>query len=186
MSPSLDSFGARSTLNVGGRTFTYYRLDALERAGLGNVSRLPYSLRILLENLVRFEDGVTVTRGRHRRARRLERRRTSARRRSPSGRRACSCRTSPACRRSSTSRRCATRWSRSAATRRRSTRCSRPSWSSTTRCRSTSTARRRAFAAQRRARAGAQPRALRPAALGPAGADQLQGRAAGHRHRATR
>jgi aconitate hydratase len=61
MSPSLNSFGAQATLSAGGRSYTYYRLDALERAGLGNVSRLPFSLRILLENLVRFEDDLTVT-----------------------------------------------------------------------------------------------------------------------------
>ncbi|HKP75685.1 MAG TPA: aconitate hydratase AcnA [Longimicrobiaceae bacterium] len=52
-----DSFGARSTLRVGEREYTIYRLDAA-----GDVSRLPYSLRILLENLLRTEDGVTVTR----------------------------------------------------------------------------------------------------------------------------
>ncbi|HEV7586835.1 MAG TPA: aconitate hydratase AcnA [Longimicrobium sp.] len=52
-----DSFGARSTLRVGEREYTIFRLDAV-----GDVSRLPYSLRILLENLLRTEDGVTVTR----------------------------------------------------------------------------------------------------------------------------
>ncbi|HYJ80354.1 MAG TPA: aconitate hydratase AcnA [Longimicrobiaceae bacterium] len=52
-----DSFGARSTLRVGEREYAIYRLDAV-----GDVSRLPYSLRILLENLLRTEDGVTVTR----------------------------------------------------------------------------------------------------------------------------
>jgi aconitate hydratase len=56
-----NSFGARSTLNVGGREYEIYRLDALAREGV-DVSRLPYSLRILLENLLRTEDGVTVTR----------------------------------------------------------------------------------------------------------------------------
>ncbi|HWO73572.1 MAG TPA: aconitate hydratase, partial [Dehalococcoidia bacterium] len=57
---SLDSFGTRSTLTVGGRAFTYYSLPKLESRFAG-VSRLPFSLRILLENLVRNEDGVTVT-----------------------------------------------------------------------------------------------------------------------------
>jgi aconitate hydratase len=52
-----DSFGARSTLRVGEREYSIYRLSAA-----GDVSRLPYSLRILLENLLRHEDGVTVTR----------------------------------------------------------------------------------------------------------------------------
>src|SRR6266545_293577 len=59
--PTLDSYSARSTLNSAGRSFTYYRLEALTRAGLPDVSRLPFSLRILLENLMRFEDGITVT-----------------------------------------------------------------------------------------------------------------------------
>jgi aconitate hydratase len=54
-----DSFGARSTLRVGDQEYEFFRLSALEREGL-NVSRLPYSLRILLENLIRHEDGVTV------------------------------------------------------------------------------------------------------------------------------
>lgn len=54
-----DSFGARSTLNVGGKDYEIYRLDAVEE---GHVSRLPYSLKILLENLLRFEDGRDVTR----------------------------------------------------------------------------------------------------------------------------
>ncbi|HXF96035.1 MAG TPA: aconitate hydratase AcnA [Gemmatimonadales bacterium] len=54
-----NSFGARATLKSGGRSFEIYRLDALERRGLP-VARLPYSLRILLENLLRREDGRTV------------------------------------------------------------------------------------------------------------------------------
>jgi aconitate hydratase len=56
--PSLDSFGARSTLNVGGTNYTIYRLDAIG----GSVARLPFSLKVLLENLVRAEDDVTVSR----------------------------------------------------------------------------------------------------------------------------
>jgi aconitate hydratase len=56
-----NSFGARATLGVGGREYEIYRLDALAREGV-DVGRLPYSLRILLENLLRTEDGVTVTR----------------------------------------------------------------------------------------------------------------------------
>ena len=56
---TLDTFGSRGTLEVGGRSFEIYRLDALERRGLA-VGRLPYSLRILLENLLRREDGRTV------------------------------------------------------------------------------------------------------------------------------
>jgi aconitate hydratase len=55
-----DSFGSRATLRLGGRELRLVRLDALERQGM-NVSRLPYSLRILLENLLRREDGAVVT-----------------------------------------------------------------------------------------------------------------------------
>jgi len=54
-----NSFGARSTLDVGGTPYEIYRLDAI---GEGHVDRLPYSLKILLENLLRFEDGRDVTR----------------------------------------------------------------------------------------------------------------------------
>jgi aconitate hydratase len=58
---SRDSFSARRTLSVGGDTIEYFSLPALEEGGLGAVSHLPYSLRILLENLVRREDGASVT-----------------------------------------------------------------------------------------------------------------------------
>jgi aconitate hydratase len=54
-----DSFGARSTLEVGGKEYEIFRLDAVTE---GHVNRLPYSLKILLENLLRFEDGRDVTR----------------------------------------------------------------------------------------------------------------------------
>jgi aconitate hydratase len=54
-----DSFGSRSVLRVGDREYDIVRLDALERAGLP-VARLPYSLKILLENLLRMEDGRVV------------------------------------------------------------------------------------------------------------------------------
>ena len=53
-----DSFSARSTLSVGGTEHEIYRLDALQARF--DVARLPYSLKILLENLLRFEDGVSV------------------------------------------------------------------------------------------------------------------------------
>ena len=56
-----DSLKTRSTLEVGGKRFAYYSL-AKAGAALGDVSRLPYSMKVLLENLLRFEDGVTVTR----------------------------------------------------------------------------------------------------------------------------
>jgi len=55
-----DSFGGRATLAAAGGRWEIFRLDALERRGLP-VSRLPYSLKILLENLLRLEDGRTVT-----------------------------------------------------------------------------------------------------------------------------
>ncbi|HKK26536.1 MAG TPA: aconitate hydratase [Gemmatimonadota bacterium] len=58
---SLDSFGARSVLETDAGQVGYYDLGALERAGLGRLDRLPYAIRILLENLVRHEDGETVT-----------------------------------------------------------------------------------------------------------------------------
>jgi len=54
-----DSFGARSTLEVGGKQYEIFRLDAVSE---GHVARLPYSLKILLENLLRHEDGRDVTR----------------------------------------------------------------------------------------------------------------------------
>ncbi len=54
-----DTFGTHSTLDVGGRSYQIARLGALEKAGL-SVARLPYSLRILLENLLRHEDGASV------------------------------------------------------------------------------------------------------------------------------
>jgi aconitate hydratase len=60
MAQSLDSFGARAGLQANGRTYTYYNLRALEDR-FPDVARMPNSLRILLENLVRHEDGVTVT-----------------------------------------------------------------------------------------------------------------------------
>ncbi len=56
-----DSFASASTLSVDGRAFQVASLPALERSGLA-VARLPFSLRILLENLLRHEDGVSVTR----------------------------------------------------------------------------------------------------------------------------
>ncbi|HEY5339835.1 MAG TPA: aconitase family protein, partial [Candidatus Aquilonibacter sp.] len=61
MTQNAKSFNAVDTLRVGDRSYTYYRLDAIEKAGLTKLSRLPYSLKILLENLLRFEDGRSVT-----------------------------------------------------------------------------------------------------------------------------
>src|SRR5450755_3989169 len=58
---SLNSFGAAGQLHAGGRTHQIFRLAALEKAGV-NLSRIPFSIKILLENLLRFEDGSTVKR----------------------------------------------------------------------------------------------------------------------------
>jgi len=59
MATSLNSFGARSELTVGGRTLTYYSLNAETLKSFG-VSKLPYSIKVLLENLLRHEDGNKV------------------------------------------------------------------------------------------------------------------------------
>ncbi|MCC6862944.1 MAG: aconitate hydratase AcnA, partial [Bryobacterales bacterium] len=59
----LDSFATSSTLSAGGRSFRIHRLGALEERGVGNVARLPFSIKILLENLLRHEDGRKVTAG---------------------------------------------------------------------------------------------------------------------------
>jgi aconitate hydratase len=58
----MNSFASRATLASGNRSFTIYRLPALTARGF-NLSRLPFSLKILLENLLRREDGVNVTAG---------------------------------------------------------------------------------------------------------------------------
>ena len=54
-----DSFDARASLRVGDRDYDYFRLDAV---GASQARRLPFSLKILLENLLRHEDGENVTR----------------------------------------------------------------------------------------------------------------------------
>jgi aconitate hydratase len=56
-----NSFKARQTLTVGGKEYTYYSLVEAEKNGLKGASRLPFSMKVLLENLLRFEDGRTVT-----------------------------------------------------------------------------------------------------------------------------
>ncbi len=58
---SLDSFKCRKILKVGARNYVYYSLPAAEKNGLTGISRLPYSMKVLLENLLRNEDGRTVT-----------------------------------------------------------------------------------------------------------------------------
>jgi aconitate hydratase len=56
---SSDSFGARSTLEAGGREYEIYRLDVLQKQF--DVARLPYSIKVLLENVLRLEDGESVS-----------------------------------------------------------------------------------------------------------------------------
>jgi aconitate hydratase len=58
--PPLNSFGTRTELRIDGRSVQIYSLPALEQAGFPGVSRLPYSMKILLENLLRREDGAFV------------------------------------------------------------------------------------------------------------------------------
>src|SRR6202158_2134167 len=57
---SLDSFKCQKTLKVGGKTYVYYSLPTAEKNGLEGISKLPYSMKVLLENLLRNEDDRTV------------------------------------------------------------------------------------------------------------------------------
>jgi aconitate hydratase len=59
---TLDSFQSRATVKLAGKEVDVFRLDALERAKVGDVSTLPFSIKILLENLLRNEDGKSVFR----------------------------------------------------------------------------------------------------------------------------
>jgi len=56
-----DTLNTRRTLNVGGKEYDYYSLNAATEAGLGDVSKLPKCLKVLLENMLRYEDGRSVT-----------------------------------------------------------------------------------------------------------------------------
>jgi aconitate hydratase len=56
-----DTSKTRRTLTAGGRTYAYYSIPAAEEAGLGTFSRLPAALKVVLENMLRFEDGKTVS-----------------------------------------------------------------------------------------------------------------------------
>ena len=107
---STDSFGAQSRLDVGPASFEIFRLDALD--AIADVHRLPFSVKVLLENLLRHEDGATVTQADvealARWAPELGGHTGDRLRRRP----ACSCRTSPVCPPSSTWPRCATPWRR--------------------------------------------------------------------------
>jgi aconitate hydratase len=57
----IDSFKCRKTLNVGAKKYVIYSLTSAEKNGLSGISALPYSMKVLLENLLRAEDGATVT-----------------------------------------------------------------------------------------------------------------------------
>ncbi len=57
-----NSFGARSTLTVDGKSYTIYKLEALEKHGF-SLARMPYSIKVMIENVLRREDGVIVTTG---------------------------------------------------------------------------------------------------------------------------
>ena len=61
VSRSLDSFNCRRTLNVGSAEYIYYNLIEAEKNGLTGISQLPFSMKVLLENLLRNEDGRSVT-----------------------------------------------------------------------------------------------------------------------------
>jgi aconitate hydratase len=58
---SLDSFKCRKSLKAGSKSYSYFSLKAAEKNGLKGISQLPYSMKVLLENLLRFEDGRSVT-----------------------------------------------------------------------------------------------------------------------------
>ncbi|AHB47416.1 aconitate hydratase [Hyphomicrobium nitrativorans NL23] len=58
---SLDSFNCKRTLTVDGREYVYYSLPEAEKNGLPGISKLPYAMKVLLENLLRHEDGRSVT-----------------------------------------------------------------------------------------------------------------------------
>ena len=60
-SPKADPFNARSTLSVNGREYTYFNVRALQDKGLGNIDKMPYSIRVLLEAQLRNLDGFVVT-----------------------------------------------------------------------------------------------------------------------------
>ena len=60
MKPGIDTLNTAETLSVNGKEFTYFSLPKAE-AAIGQIDRLPFSMKVLLENLLRFEDGTTVT-----------------------------------------------------------------------------------------------------------------------------
>jgi len=61
MNVGQDTLSTQSTLNVNGKTYHYYSIKEAEAKHFKGIQRLPYSLKVLFENLLRFEDGKTVT-----------------------------------------------------------------------------------------------------------------------------
>ena len=61
MSSSFDAFGSRDTLTVNGQEIGIYKISALQEKGIGKVDHLPYSIRLLLESVLRNCDGKVVT-----------------------------------------------------------------------------------------------------------------------------
>ena len=57
---TVNSFNSKAAFSVGGNAYTIYRLAALAQAGVGNVAQLPFSIKVLLESLLRTEDGHSV------------------------------------------------------------------------------------------------------------------------------
>src|SRR5580692_1370889 len=121
-----DSLKTQRTLAVGNRNYEYFSLPVAEQK-LGDISRLPISLKILLENILRLEDGRAYT-VEHAQAIAGWPKSALPPRRWHSDPRASSCRTSLACRRLSTSRRCAMALCASVVSPRRSTRSCRWIW----------------------------------------------------------
>ena len=58
-----NSYKSKKTFKIGKKTYTFFSLKAAEKNGVKNISSLPFSIKILLENLLRNEDGKTVTKG---------------------------------------------------------------------------------------------------------------------------
>ena len=87
---AIDSFKCRKTLTVGTKKYVYYSLIEAEKNGLTGISALPYSMKVLLENLLRNEDGRSVNKADIEACRRLAApTRARPARRSPSARPAC-------------------------------------------------------------------------------------------------
>lgn len=61
MDEKRDVFKTRATLKVGEKVYSYYKINSLEEKGIGNISRLPYSIKVLLESVIREYDGINIT-----------------------------------------------------------------------------------------------------------------------------